>query len=170
MNAYTWTKLLLDDHVEPAEFDDEILRSTVSRGIVRPGRKQPVDVVSDYLRRVMDYAWRFMRMRSHITSFDHVPRDVRFAVPATWSQKAQELSKRAVVQAWGGKRPQDTLSFISEPEAAAEVIHEQFASELKAGDGILVCDCGGGTVVRNFSLPPAADMPPLVESHWRRWF
>ncbi|PKX99980.1 actin-like ATPase domain-containing protein [Aspergillus campestris IBT 28561] len=144
MKAYSWTKLLLDDHVEPAQFDDQILRNTVSRGIVRPGQKEPVDVVADYLKHVLDYACRFMRLQ--VPGFGQVPVDVRFAVPATWSQKARQLSERAMTHAWGDRGPQSTLAFMSEPEAAAEVIYRQFGPQLKAGDGILICDCGGGTV------------------------
>lgn len=147
MKAYSWTKLLLDDHVEPAKFDDEILRSTVSGGIVRPGQKEPVDVVADYLKHVLDEACRFMRLQ--VPGFGQVPVDVRFAIPATWSQKARKLSERAMTHAWGDRGPQSTLSLMSEPEAAAEVIYKQFRPQLKAGDGILICDCGGGTVVRN---------------------
>ncbi|PLN76212.1 actin-like ATPase domain-containing protein [Aspergillus taichungensis] len=131
MNAYSWTKLLLDGLEASADFDDEILTSMTSHEIVHPGQKQAVEVVSDYLRHVLVYAWSFMR--SHISCFDQVPRDVRFTVPATWSQEARDSTERAVAQQWVGRGPEDTLATLFEPEAAAR-------------DGILVCDCGGGTV------------------------
>lgn len=57
------------------------------------------------------------------------------------------MSEQAVAHAWNGKKPQDTLTLMSEPEAAAETVYRLLRFELRVGDGILICDCGGGTVV-----------------------
>ncbi|PKY04394.1 hypothetical protein P168DRAFT_282023 [Aspergillus campestris IBT 28561] len=146
MNACSWTKLLLDHNTELAEFDDEVLRAAVSSGIFDLARgKAPVDAITDYLKHVLSFAWGIIRQDFDV-SLDHIPINLQFTVPATWSQESRVLSKQAVTRAWRDKRPQDTITFMSEPEAAAEAVYKLHRSEFKVGDGILICDCGGGTV------------------------
>lgn len=147
MNACSWTKLLLDQNAELTEFDDEVLRTAVSSGIFDlASGKAPVEIITDYLQHVLSFAWGIIRQKFGV-SLDHLPINLQFTVPATWAQESRVLSKQAVTQAWRGKRSQDTVTLMSEPEAAAEAVYKLLRSELKVGDGILICDCGGGTVV-----------------------
>ncbi|KAJ5719759.1 actin-like ATPase domain-containing protein [Penicillium malachiteum] len=147
MTVYAWTKLALDPNTEITEFDDEILNKTVSSGspyrtLYLAGDKQPKDVISDYLQRVLKY------VRALVPELRSMPVHLRFTIPAFWSKEARELSEAAVNQAWSftGGKPEDTLSSMSEPEAAAESVYHMLKGALSPGDGILVCDCGGGTV------------------------
>lgn len=164
MRAYSLTKLFLDSNADLAEFDDQILQQAVSLGnphqALHPDKnKAPVDVVADYLSHVLKFVWKVIQKDSD-PSLNHLPIDLQFTIPATWSDWGRTLSRQAVVQAWDFKRPQDTLTVMSEPDAAAESVHAQLKEKamLETGDGILVCDCGSGTVVR--LLFPA--FPPLL--------
>jgi hypothetical protein len=48
---YSWFKLLLDDHVEPADWDDKLLKGVIGEGLLDlPKGKTAVDVTTDYLR------------------------------------------------------------------------------------------------------------------------
>ncbi|KAJ5509810.1 actin-like ATPase domain-containing protein [Penicillium freii] len=159
MQAYSLTRLFLDSNAELAEFDDQILQQTTSLGNpdqnLHPDRdKPPVDVVADYLSEVLNFVWKTLKKDLGLR-LGHLPVDLRFTIPAIWSDRGRELSEEAVIRAWNFKRPQDRLTLMSEPEAAAESVHAQLKEEgmLQTGDGILVCDCGGGTVVRLLFLP-----------------
>lgn len=66
-------------------------------------------------------------------------------IPAIWSDKAKELTRKAAVKA-GIK--EDGLSLITEPEAAALYCATKCEQvDLNAGDRFMICDAGGGTVV-----------------------
>lgn len=152
MKACSWTKLRLDRKTKLAKFDDEVLRKVASQGISHTtSGKEPVEVVTDYLQYVLNHVWGIIRQELDVP-LDKFAIDLQLTVPATWSQDARKLGKQAVTRAWRDKRPQDTLTLMSESEAAAKVVHEMLRPELKVGDGILICDSGGGTVVYLFHL------------------
>jgi molecular chaperone DnaK (HSP70) len=69
-------------------------------------------------------------------------------VPAIWSDKAKELTRKAAINA-GIKS--EALTLITEPEAAA-LYCATLCNEvdLGPGDRFLICDAGGGTVVRPY--------------------
>ena len=67
-------------------------------------------------------------------------------LPAIWTEKAKDLTRQAAIRA--GIDDSD-LVFVSEPEAAALYCATICKDvDLGAGDKFLVCDAGGGTVVR----------------------
>ncbi|EXA52290.1 hypothetical protein FOVG_00635 [Fusarium oxysporum f. sp. pisi HDV247] len=76
---------------------------------------------------------------------------VVITLPAIWPPYAQQRMKMAAKQA-GILDPRlagpTTLRFVSEPEAAALATIKDLSkrSSIKAGDTIVVCDAGGGTV------------------------
>ncbi|KAF3480439.1 heat shock 70 kDa protein 12A [Arthroderma uncinatum] len=74
-----------------------------------------------------------------------------FTMPAIWSDKAQHATREAAKRAGFGSRPGDEIYMISEPEAAAIAALKDHTSNealsiVKPGNGVLICDCGGGTV------------------------
>lgn len=158
MNSYFWTKLLLHDNSSLDEFDDEVLMNTTLQGDLHPtllpmNGRDAEQGITEYLRHALEFTWKYLKQDLDI-KLDSASIHLQFTFPAFWSQKARALSRRAVTNAWGSKRDQDTLSIdLPEPEAAAKAVFEyhqiQSDSEFKAdnGDGILICDCGGGTVV-----------------------
>ncbi|KAJ5715243.1 actin-like ATPase domain-containing protein [Penicillium malachiteum] len=111
------------------------------RSLYRAGDKQPTDVISDYLHHVLNYVGRDLK-----PEINSLLIHLQFTFPASWSRQAKGLIEAAVNQAWKFRRPQDELSSMSEPEAAAESVHHMLKGTLNRGDTILVCDCGGGTV------------------------
>ncbi|KAJ5154781.1 actin-like ATPase domain-containing protein [Penicillium coprophilum] len=153
MRAYSLTKLVLDSSTKLAEFDELVLDQAVSLGnphqdLYPDTRRPPVDVVADYLFLVLKFVWKRIQDIPDLPLHD-MPVELQFTIPAIWSDQGHKLSTQAIDQAWTFKRPQDTLTITSEPEAAAEAMHVYLKNNgmLQNGDGILVCDCGSGTVV-----------------------
>ncbi|RAH86012.1 actin-like ATPase domain-containing protein [Aspergillus japonicus CBS 114.51] len=155
MVAYSWTKLLLDKNTALTAYDDTALEEASGAGILRlPAGKAAVDVAADYLTHIYQHI-KFTLAR-HITQqdLDITPLEFWFTVPAIWSDQAKDATRTAAHRAgfWSSPdRPHDRLYFISEPEAAAITALKKYTDEsiggsVKVGDGVLVCDCGGGTV------------------------
>ncbi|PYI31866.1 actin-like ATPase domain-containing protein [Aspergillus indologenus CBS 114.80] len=153
MSACSWTKLLLDKNTSLTEFDDRSLDDASGAGILHlPAGKTAVDVVADYLT----YIYKHIKytLARHMTPLDFAitPAEFWFTVPAIWSDQAKDATRTAARRAGfatSPDRPCDRLHFISEPEAAAITALKKDSIEgmgASAGDGVLVCDCGGGTV------------------------
>ena len=106
-----------------------------------------VDFAADYLSAICEYIVK-VRLPTQFDEKFLQKQQISYVitVPAIWSDKAKELTTTAAVRA-GIKRRQ--LMLITEPEAAA-LYCATFCDEvaLKAGDRFLICDAGGGTVVR----------------------
>jgi molecular chaperone DnaK (HSP70) len=113
--------------------------------------KQPVDYAADYLTNLVQYVLtetlpkHFGRQFLQKQQISYI-----ITVPAIWKDKAQELTRQAAQRAGISRRK---LMLISEPEAAA-VYCSTLCKEvdLQAGDRFLICDAGGGTVVRRLHL------------------
>ncbi|RAL13363.1 Hsp70 family protein [Aspergillus homomorphus CBS 101889] len=155
MKAYSWTKLLLDKNMPLTEYDDVALEKDLQAGILNlPAGKTAVDVAADYLNHI--YQHIKYTLARHITQvdLDITPLEYWFTVPAIWSDQAKDATQSAARRAgfWSSvARPHDRLYFITEPEAAAVTALKKYTSEsiggsVKVGDGVLICDCGGGTV------------------------
>jgi molecular chaperone DnaK (HSP70) len=108
--------------------------------------KEPIDLAADYLKEVRQYVVNEVLPNEFGATFLENQRlKYVLTVPAIWSDKARDLTKRAAIRAG---IPEEELELITEPEAAAlycsTLCHE---TDLKDGDRFLVCDAGGGTVV-----------------------
>lgn len=67
-------------------------------------------------------------------------------VPAIWSERATERTRRAFQDAMGLRGTQN-ITMISEPEAAAIYELQQAAEQIVSeGEGLMILDAGGGTV------------------------
>jgi molecular chaperone DnaK (HSP70) len=72
-------------------------------------------------------------------------------VPAIWSDKEKDATRRAAQRAG---IPLASLTLITDPEAAAHFCATACNEvNLKIGEHFLVCDAGGGTVVRSLFSP-----------------
>jgi molecular chaperone DnaK (HSP70) len=70
-------------------------------------------------------------------------------VPAIWSDKAKDLTRRAAVKSG---IPESKLILVPEPEAAGLYCATMCNDlDIKQGDRFLICDAGGGTVVMRLS-------------------
>lgn len=110
--------------------------------------KSPLDLAADYLTQVVSYLHttyfpdafpgKFLKKQE----FDYV-----VTVPAIWTDKAKDLTRQAAVRAG---IPDDDIILITEPEAAALYCASMSQiMDLNVGDRFLICDVGGGTVVKS---------------------
>ncbi|KAF5653827.1 Hsp70 chaperone protein [Fusarium sp. NRRL 25303] len=146
-----WFKLLL---LEPKDIPQGAANSTQlkeARRLQSKAGKEPVEIVACFLRKIWDHSVESIRR----TIGDDVMKRSNFQVvitlPAIWPPYAQHRMKMAAKMA-GILDPRPagptTLRFVSEPEAAALATIKDLSkrSSIKAGDAIVVCDAGGGTV------------------------
>ncbi|KAF7165316.1 hypothetical protein CNMCM5623_009521 [Aspergillus felis] len=158
-SASSWTKLLLDTGVDIAQFNDKALEAATAMGILKlPQGKVAIQVVTDFLREVYVHTCRELEKKLVELSPPLRLRDVHmefwFTTPAVWSDQVQFEYKEAAIRAGFGPsddRPGDTIYMLCEPEAAALATFKTMplygpGMQIKPGDGILICDCGGGTV------------------------
>ncbi|RPA89023.1 actin-like ATPase domain-containing protein [Choiromyces venosus 120613-1] len=158
-----WTKLQLDEGQKREEL--KMLLALLSGNMenmsiggssgdddnppLYPG-KQPQDVVADFLTGVSQHV-----VQTLVNQFSHrllstLQIEIVITVPAVWSDRAKDLTFRAVSKAGLGEFKY-TTSMIAEPEAAAIYtlkILKGGASgdDIKVGDHFVLCDAGGGTV------------------------
>ena len=175
MKSYSWFKLLLDE-AEATKYDDPQLATSEGKGVLsKPSFKSAVDLCADFLQEIAGFAHAYLAQRISHEVLAATPLDFRFTVPAVWTDKARSDTRRAARQA--AKQAQlpfhrDTqIDLIREPEAAAiATLHSlsRGASEqqIKPGDSVLICDCGGGTVdiisYRVKAIEPKLDFHELV--------
>jgi len=150
MKSYSWTKLLLDGKTKFTMHDDKSLETrNTQEGYLRlPPDKSAVDVVTDYLCEVNKFMLAELEKTLSPELVKVTPFEFWFTVPAIWSDRAKDLTRRAALKAGFGKRPGDQIFMIPEPEAASiatlkSLTHDEGDEQVKKGDGVLVCDCGG---------------------------
>lgn len=107
---------------------------------------EPVDIATDYLTCIYKHVHNVTLSRQLGNNFlQNQRKQYVITVPAIWSDQAKALTRQAATRAGF---PDDQLSMITEPEAAAlycAAVHDEF--DLVPGDRFTVCDAGGGTVV-----------------------
>ena len=113
----SWTKLLLDHHVRPTEYDDKNLGAIVEDGLFRlPPDKTAGDVVTDYLSKLYEHCMKILS-RHYADFLTVTPVEFWLTVPAMWSPNAEHTTREAAKKAGFGSRPSDSIKMISEPEA-----------------------------------------------------
>lgn len=122
MKTYAWTKLLLDDHSLPTEYDDPDLKKIAGNGLMKlPPGKSPKSVVTEYLRGLYAMYKKALAEKVGADKVRDLPVDYWLTVPATWSERAKLLTKEAAMEAGFGSGPNHRLFLIAEPEAAAHI-------------------------------------------------
>ncbi|EZF73537.1 hypothetical protein H105_04593 [Trichophyton soudanense CBS 452.61] len=138
MTTYSWTKLLVDRNIALGEFDDPTLEEASKTGILQLScGKSAVGVVADFLKEVRAHVLKMIEKR--------ITKEMLGITPIEYC-----CLQRAGF-AYNIKRPNDQISMVTEPEAAAIAALNKTATDglgasFKPDDGVLVCDCGGGTV------------------------
>jgi molecular chaperone DnaK (HSP70) len=173
MTSYSWTKLLLDGKTPPTAYDDPVLAKAEGTGMLRlPRGKTATQVAGDYLHELYTFTLKYLESKASPEVISMTPFEFWFTVPAIWSDRAKNKTIAAARAAGFGSRPGDTINLIPEPEASAVatlkgLTHEGSSTQVKAGDGILICDCGGGTVdittYKILSTVPKLTFEELVE-------
>ncbi|KAM6531674.1 hypothetical protein FSOLCH5_001128 [Fusarium solani] len=146
-----WFKLLLlDDRDVPHEVANSAqLRE--ARRLRKELGKDPVEIIGCFLRHIWNHSIDSIKRAVGPDLLLRSKFHVVITVPAIWPHYAQQRMKQAakmsgILQARSGG--ETVLRFISEPEAAALATLKDLSkrSTIEAGDTIVVCDAGGGTV------------------------
>ncbi|RLL99951.1 hypothetical protein CFD26_105606 [Aspergillus turcosus] len=143
--------------VDTTQFNDKALEAATATGIMKlPYGKVAIQVVTDFLREV--YLHTCQELKEDLGNRDLDLCDVQmefwFTTPAVWSDQVQFEYKEAAIRAGFGPsddRPDDTIYMLCEAEAAALATFQTMplygpGMQIKPDDGVLICDCGGGTV------------------------
>ncbi|KAJ3557489.1 hypothetical protein NM688_g1454 [Phlebia brevispora] len=159
-----WFKLFL----EPSALRDE--NAVDPRLPSLPPGKNAIDVIVDFLACLWDYAQQqITREIGAVADLDTA--DVWLTVPAAWDARGCQIMRDAAIRAGlvrsahaGDATWRDRLRIITEPEAAA--VHCAYLTDLhklRPSQNFMICDAGGGTVVRITPLENqrAAELSPL---------
>ncbi|CAJ2507646.1 Uu.00g088320.m01.CDS01 [Anthostomella pinea] len=151
-NHISWFKLLLledgdlKSHLQSSKHIKESAERLESLG------KDPIDLVTDYLRCVWEHALFQITEEQGNKFMERTPFHVMVTVPAIWPDYALQRMDRAL-QGSGILRARPsckdtTYSFILEPEAAAfaSILGLGKYETLRAGPTFVIGDLGGGTV------------------------
>jgi molecular chaperone DnaK (HSP70) len=102
-------------------------------------------LVTDYLSALRKQVMRELERKFTAAALKSYRIDWVITTPAVWSMKAKDDTLRCAEKAGMGTGRSITL--VSEPEAAAAYAFSVIEPmTLKAGNNIVVCDAGGGTV------------------------
>lgn len=126
-----WTKLLLDAKAHHGENDDPKLKEINGNSMYHlpayqldAGKSRSevaAEVCEDFLRNVYLYLEKHLKGKLRESVFNSTPIECWVTVPATWSDGARDITRKAAERAGfkRGDRPHDKVKVISEPEAAA---------------------------------------------------
>lgn len=146
-----WFKLLL---VKDEDLTKELRNSEPlvhARKFVDETEKKPVELIADYLRALFEHTLYVIRKARGQSVLDALRFHVVITVPAIWQDYArQDMEQAAEMAGIMDSRPagQTKLTFAPEPEAAALSTLYESGRNLNKGDVFVICDAGGGTVVR----------------------
>ncbi|KAH8164516.1 hypothetical protein CIB48_g3748 [Xylaria polymorpha] len=146
-----WFKLLLLNKADlQKHLQDSSHLHEAKQSLLRLG-KTAVQLVGEYLKVLWNHVLEQIHNAKGQTIIDGMPFQVVLTVPAIWSDYARDRMREAVEIAGILKHRvagKTTLSFVSEPEAAAIATMPELEdrADLQAGDSFVVVDAGGGTV------------------------
>ncbi|KAF3386722.1 hypothetical protein F1880_000651 [Penicillium rolfsii] len=152
MDAVSWFKLLLDKRLDIEKWIGEDQGWADSRGILSvPEGMTALRVVSDFLSCLRDTLWQELEVLVNRSGGNLDMKTIQFwfTVPVSWSDSTRGLMREAISNAGFDTRDRDQVHLLTEPQAAMTFALSQVSS-FTTGDGVIICDCGGGTVV---SLP-----------------
>lgn len=120
VKSYTWFKLHLDADAARTIFDSAELSGNV-RSVWRkvPDHMTAKEMTAVYLSKLYQHLMKELGRRHMTTVLEVTPIDFWLTVPATWQDSAVDATREAARDAGFCSRIGDTLSIITEPEAAA---------------------------------------------------
>ncbi|KAF7556188.1 hypothetical protein G7Z17_g1667 [Cylindrodendrum hubeiense] len=127
-----------------------VLQSQIPRHLI----KSASDVVTDYLVQVANAVRLDIENKKGPRTLSEFPIDVVITHPAEWDHRAQNLTFRAVNQAFQYVFPEASEEGVTrlatEPEACAQFTmrsgQDKGIARLKKGECFIIVDAGGGTV------------------------
>ncbi|PUU75810.1 hypothetical protein B9Z19DRAFT_1152327 [Tuber borchii] len=171
-------KLLLDVNAAATQYDNPRLATSNPQSmessyanIPLPAGKTAAETTTDYLKLLYTHLMKTLQQRFICTLYN-TPIQFVLTTPAIWSHEAQNATCQAAKDAGFTSRAGDTLTMVSEPEAAAsyclkEFYHERSNSDspLKPGERIVICDAGGGTAdLITYTVEKVSPMLSLCEA------
>lgn len=146
-----WFKLLLlkDEDLSAELRESEFLIR--ARKHLRENRKRPVDLIADYLRALFQHTLNTIERARGDSIVDALRFHVVITVPAIWKDYARQGMEQAAELAGimrSREAGQTRLTFAPEPEAAALSTLCEPGRNPKKDNVFIICDAGGGTVVR----------------------
>ncbi|PUU78958.1 hypothetical protein B9Z19DRAFT_980951 [Tuber borchii] len=152
-------KLLLDVNAAATKYDNPRLATSNPQSmessyenIPLPAGKTAAETTTDYLKLLYTHLMKTLGQR-FIRTLYNTPIQFVLTTPTIWSHEAQNATCQAAKDAGFTSRAGDTLTMVSEPEAAAsyclkEIYHKRSNSDspLEPGERVLICDTGGGIV------------------------
>ncbi|KAI0124242.1 hypothetical protein BJ170DRAFT_712255 [Xylariales sp. AK1849] len=147
-----WFKRLLLDQGDIQEHLRESPHLKTAREMMVALGKTPVEIIGDYLGQLWKHIMQEIEDEKGANHVRGTPIHVVITVPAIWKDYTRDRMRQAASHAGILEKRligNTTLSFISEPEAAAlaTVPELEGRGDLDVDDTFTVCDCGGGTVV-----------------------
>ncbi|CAH0049475.1 unnamed protein product [Clonostachys solani] len=146
-----WFKLLLLDSDHLPDHFRHAPKLIEAQAQMKEMNKSPVDVIADYLRLLWAHTLTQISKAVSSVALARLKLKVVVTMPAIWPPYAQLRMKEAVKMA-GILDPrsagQTSLSFMSEPEAAALAALADVDGQtiIEEQSEFVVCDAGGGTV------------------------
>ncbi|KAJ5577924.1 uncharacterized protein N7459_006888 [Penicillium hispanicum] len=143
----SWFKLLLNEELNIENWVAEIQGWADSRGIFHiPKGMTALQVIVDFLGCLRDALWDRLKVAANAGgNLDTTPIQFWFTVPVCWSDPVRGLMREAISHAGFGTRGGDQVHLLTEAQAAMTFALAKVSS-FKSGDGVIICDCGGGTV------------------------
>ncbi|KPM41605.1 hypothetical protein AK830_g4982 [Neonectria ditissima] len=150
-NPLRWFKLLLLDEKDVPKEVSTSSQLYEARRLMTDANKEPIEVIGCFLRNLWNHCIDSIKRSIGAELLQGCRFHVVITMPAIWPHYSQQRMKEAAKLSGmldkrsGGKT---TLCFISEPEAAALATIKDLSkrSNTKAGDTVVICDAGGGTV------------------------
>ncbi|KAI8633026.1 hypothetical protein F5Y19DRAFT_416205 [Xylariaceae sp. FL1651] len=151
VESIQWFKLLLVNEDDLADHLKDSPHLARTRQLLKGMRKTEVEIIGDYLKYLWDHVLENVRRSIGTRIMSKTPFHVELTIPAIWKPYAVAKMRLAATRAGIlANRPcgQTTLSFITEPEAAALATLSDMRRrpDIEVGDAFIVADCGGGTV------------------------
>ncbi|KAI1742898.1 hypothetical protein F4680DRAFT_471799 [Xylaria scruposa] len=146
-----WFKLLLlndgdlQKHIKCSSHLHDARKSLLELG------KTPVQLIGEYLKVLWEHVLEQISRANGKDLINGMPFHIVLTVPAIWTDYARDNMREAAGLAGIFKHRdagKTTLSFVSEPEAAAiaTIPELENRADLQVGDSFVVVDAGGGTV------------------------
>ncbi|KAK9426488.1 putative Actin-like ATPase domain-containing protein [Seiridium unicorne] len=147
----TWFKLLLLTEDDMPEYVKTSPQLKNVRNMMNELGKDPVHVIADYLGQLWKHTLSIIKKEKGEELVEGARVLIKMTIPAIWQDYAREKMRQAMRRAGILEKRlagETTLSFISEPEAAALATLPELSlrNDLEKGDSFIICDCGGGTV------------------------
>ncbi|KAJ5726706.1 uncharacterized protein N7483_008063 [Penicillium malachiteum] len=144
---FVWFKMMLDDKLERSEFYDEALQHVLRSKVLKlPDGQTAASVTTDFLFQVYRHLKKTLISRFGDEKFHQGAIDFYFTIPACWMHQTQDTMRTAIENAGFGSCPLHEVKLLAEPEAAIMSVIQEIDLKIETGDGVMICDCGGGIV------------------------